>query len=186
LTEYSLVAKLYQIAPALAAVWFAPLWPAYAEAIARGDVHWARKSLISSIGLATACSGFISLVVSFSIRPLVLLWTRTAIKPSPWLIAGFAVYTVILTGTSAVAAYLNGSNYIRGQAVLVILQAALSVVLKVVLSHFIGSAAIVWGTSLAFLLSVIPAYIYLVPKLLAGHSEMGQGAQERGTLQAAI
>jgi O-antigen/teichoic acid export membrane protein len=186
LTEYSLVARLYQIAPALGAVWFAPLWPAYAEAIARGDARWARKSLSSSTGLATACSALIAITVSFSIRPLVLLWTHTAIKPSTWLITGFAVCTVIQTGTSAIAAYLNGSNYIRGQAVLVIIQAALSVVLKVVLSRFIGSAAIVWGTSLAFMLSVIPAYAYLVPKLLARHSEPGGGVEDRRIARVAI
>ena len=185
LTQYNLVAKVFQIAPALASVWFAPLWPAYAEAIARGDANWARKSLKSSLGLALAFSGLIAIVVSLSIRPVVLLWTHTVITPSAWLIAGFGVYTVIQTGTSAVAAYLNGSNYIRGQAVLVVIHAALSILLKVVLSHFINSAAIVWGTSLAYMLSIIPAYLYLVPRLIAKHGEMSLAAAKYRASEAA-
>jgi O-antigen/teichoic acid export membrane protein len=170
LTQYNLVAKLFQIGPILAGVWFAPLWPAYAEAIARGDLRWAKRTLLSSVGMSMAGTGAACAVLSFFLTGIVHLWTGLRIYPDVPLLIGFNLYALVVTGTSAVSAYLNGSNYIRGQAFLVTLHAAVSVAAKLVLSRHFGSAGVVLGTSVSYFLVIVPAYLVVVPRILKRQS----------------
>jgi O-antigen/teichoic acid export membrane protein len=172
LGKYSLVAKLFQVMPALAGVWFAPLWPAYAESIARGDHEWVQRTLFRSTLFASLGSALVSSAVALLSKPMIHLWTGTDVNPSIWLLAGFVLYSIIVVGTGAVAAYLNGRNFIRGQAVLVFVTAALSVGLKILLSNYGNISGAIWGTNLAFLLVVIPAYIVVVPRLLREHQTL--------------
>jgi O-antigen/teichoic acid export membrane protein len=165
LGEYNLAAKLFQTLPAVAGVWFAPLWPAYAEAIARNDLAWVRKTLFRStlVGLTvcTAAAG----VLAFVTRPVVKLWTGAAIDPSTWVISGLAVYAVLAVGTGAVSAFLNAYNCMRGQAKIVFAHTVVSVILKVVLCRAWNISGAVWSTNIGYLVIVIPAYFVLVPRL---------------------
>ncbi len=90
LAEYSIVAKLFQLGPQLATLLFAPLWPAYGEALARGDVRWAhatlRRSVFLSAGLGIGVAVLLSVFASLIIR----LWTGLAFEPSPAQLAGLA------------------------------------------------------------------------------------------------
>jgi O-antigen/teichoic acid export membrane protein len=165
LGKYSLVAKLFQVTPALAAVWFAPLWPAYADSIARGDFDWVRRTLLRSSAAATLACIVFSCAAAFLARPIIRIWTGVDVNPSLWLLAGFVACSVFLVSTSAIAAYLNGSNFIKGQVKIVIAWAVLSVVFKIVLCKYWGVPGVMWGTNLAYLL-VIPAFFVVVPRLL--------------------
>lgn len=170
LGKYNLAAKLFQIAPALAGVCFAPLWPAYAESIASGDIGWVRRTLFwstlaSSIGCAISSCG-----AALFARPLIRIWTGADINPSVSLLCGFATCSVILVSTSAVATYLNGSGYIRPQAKLVVATTLLSVPLKILLSKYGNVAGPVWGTNIAYMLTIIPAYLIVVPRLVRKHN----------------
>jgi O-antigen/teichoic acid export membrane protein len=164
--KYSLVAKLFQVLPALVGVWFAALWPAYAEAIARGDHDWVRRTLLRSMLFATGACAAASCGVAILARPVIHIWTGTEVNPSPGLLAGWVVYWVFVTGTSSIAMYLNGSGFIKGQAVLVTLHAGLSVLLKIVLCKYWDISGAVWGTNLAYAIVIIPAYCVIVPRLM--------------------
>jgi O-antigen/teichoic acid export membrane protein len=173
--KYSLVAKLFQVAPALAGVWFAALWPAYAEAIARGDHEWVRRTLrrstlVSAGGCALALCG-----VAILARPVIHVWTGVEVEPSARVLAGWLVYWVLITGASSIAAYLNGSGFIRGQAVLVTVGAAFAVVLKLALCKYWDISGAIWGTNLAYLLVVIPVYCVIVPRLTRGQNSATRG-----------
>jgi O-antigen/teichoic acid export membrane protein len=163
--KYSLVVKLFQVAPALVAVWFAAIWPAYAEAIARGDHVWVRRTLLRSTLVSAGVCAAASCVGAILARPVIHIWTGTEVNPSATLLAGWVVYCVIVICTSSVATYLNGSKFIKGQAVLVAIHAGLSVLLKVILCKYWDISGAVWGTNLAYLLVIIPAYGVIVPRL---------------------
>jgi len=182
LTEYNLAAKLFQVGPVLAGVWFSPLWPAYAEAVNRGDGHWVRQTLLSSLNSAVLGCATLCLFLGLFIKRVVLLWTSVAIHPDGWLLSGFILYALTVTGTSAVAAYLNGSDYIRGQALLVAIHAFVSVALKLLFCRYLGIAGIVWGTNISYFLIIIPAYFLIVPRLLARQAGVGKSQNVRSVL----
>jgi heptosyltransferase-2 len=172
--KYCLVAKLFQVAPALAGVWLAALWPAYAEAIARGDHQWVRRTLRrSTLGAAGGC--VLALCgVAILARPVIHLWTGVEVDPSAKLLAGWVVYWAIVTGTSSIAVYLNGSKFIKGQAILVAIHAGSSVLLKILLCKHGDISGAVWGTNLAYLLVILPAYAVIVPRLLRRQDSMAR------------
>lgn len=174
LGKYTLVAKLFQTIPALAGVWFAPLWPAYAESIARGDHAWVRRTLFrSTVLFGTACALIASIAALFA-RPIIHLWTGTEVAPSPWLLSGFALFSVIIVTTSAIATYLNGAHFLKVQALVSAVGGAACVVLKIALCKYWSVSGAIWGTDLGYLLVIIPAYCFILPRLLRRN-----GAQER-------
>ena len=173
--KYSLVYKLFQVTPALVGVWTAALWPAYAEAIARGDRKWVRRTVVRSTVVGALGTGVVSLGIALLARPVVRVWTGTEVAPTPWLLAGLALFSVILVGTSAIAVYLSGSNYIKGQAIMAAVHASVSVVLKIVLCKYGDISGAIWGTNFAYLLVIIPTLCVVVPRLTG---KLHEGAAE--------
>jgi len=178
LTEYNLAAKLFQLGPVLAGVWFAPLWPAYAEAVNRGDRGWVKQTLLSSLRSAVLGCAVLCLLLGVFIKRVILLWTAVAIHPDGWLLSGFIVYALTVTGTSAIATYLNGSDYIRGQALLVAAHALVSIALKLLFCRYLGIAGVIWGTNISYFVVIIPAYFLIVPRLLVQQARP-EGADPR-------
>jgi O-antigen/teichoic acid export membrane protein len=175
--KYSLVAKLFQVAPAIAGVWLAALWPAYAEAIARGDMQWVRRTLKRSSVIASMGCGIVSGVVALLSVPLIQLWTGVTVSPTPWLLAGLTLYSAILVGTSAISMYLNGSNYIKKQTILIVIHTAVCVVLKVWLCKYGDISGAIWGANISYLLIIFPAYYLIVPRLLKEQSARHQASR---------
>lgn len=165
--KYSLVFKLFQVAPSIASVWLGALWPAYAEAIARKDLRWVRSTLIRSTLLSSLGCGALSVCVALLARPIIRIWTGVEVAPSFWLLAGLTLFSVMLIGTSSVSMYLAGSKYIKEQALLVLIASAAGIVLRVVLCKYGDVSGAVWGTNLAYILVIIPAYCVIVPRLIS-------------------
>lgn len=168
--QYSLVAKLFQVVPAIAGVWLAALWPAYAEAIARGDMPWVHRTLRRSTVAAGAGCALASGAVALLCVPVIQLWTGVFVSPTPWLLAGLVFYSATLVGTTAISMYLNGSNYIKGQTALVLTHTTVCVVLKVLLCKYGDISGAVWGANISYVLVIFPAYCFIVPRLLRTQS----------------
>lgn len=168
--KYSLVAKLFQVVPAVAGVWLAALWPAYAEAIARGDMQWVRRTLKRSTVAAGAGCALASGAVALLCVPVIQLWTGVIVSPTPWLLAGLTFYSATLVGTTAISMYLNGSDYIKRQAQLVLTHTVVCVVLKILLCKYGDISGAVWGANISYLLVIFPAYCFIVPRLLREQS----------------
>jgi O-antigen/teichoic acid export membrane protein len=163
--KYVLVLKVFQVAQALGASWLAALWPAYAEAIARGDGFWVRRTLMRSTAVSALGAAAVSIPMAILAGWAVRIWTGTEVNPTPWLLTGLVLYTIIVIAMSAVSAYLNGTKYIKGQAAIVTIHAGVSVLFKVLLCKYAGISGAVWGSNLAYLLVMIPAYCVIVPRL---------------------
>jgi O-antigen/teichoic acid export membrane protein len=170
LGEYTLVAKLFQVTPALASVWFAALWPAYSESIARGDHGWVRHILFRSVLVSGIGCAAVSFGIACFVRPVVLLWTGTHVNPSIWLLAGFILFSCLAVCAGAVGAFLNSVKFIRRQAIVMGCHALVSIALKIVLCKYWDVSGAVWGASLAYLLVVVPAYWMVIPNLVRDHT----------------
>lgn len=165
-THYTLVGKLYQLAPQLAAFWFAPLWPAYRDALERGEAAWAHRTfgkVTLLVAGATAAGGAI-LVPTTEI--IISWWTGTAVGPLPALNFGLAVGTLLAVATTSASTFLNASGYVGGQAWLAVGQVALSLALAAVLVGPGGAAGAAWAVVGALLLLVVPVQAAVLQTLL--------------------
>lgn len=175
LAHYSLTAKLFQFGPQLAALWFAPLWPAYSEALARGDTRWAQRTLRTVTWACLAAGALGGVLLVPSVTTLVRWWTGTTVEADLSLRVALAVMTVLGVATTSVSTFLNASGWLAGQVKLIAVQVPASLALAWGLSATWGAAGLVWAQVAGFALLVVPVYAVAVPRVLAAQREKQRG-----------
>lgn len=114
---FSLAMRPIQAMCLLTSLWIVPLWPAYAEAVTRGDIGWVRQTFrrtaIAGLVLSTGAGGLFFLAH----RWLLGFWVGTAHVPSTGLVTAACLYLVgnSLRWTASVC--LNGAGRLCGQVI---------------------------------------------------------------------
>ena len=164
--EYGVTARLFMIPAAIVVTALSPLWPAYGEAIARGDIPWARSTLTRSIkaGLLVAVPSAAALVV-FGL-PIIAVWVGGSVTPPFTLVLAFGIWVVLSTIGNSVAMLLNGAHEIRLQAIAAAVMAVVNLTLSIWLTSRIGVAGVMWGTVIAYSFFVLVPMALYVPKVL--------------------
>ncbi len=102
-TPYSVTLRLVTYAQFLPMFLFPPLWPAYAEADARGDYRWIRRTFILTIfGSLISMLSLLAVFVLFG-KTIIRLWAGSAAVPSESLLIAMSIWTLIsaLTGVQS-------------------------------------------------------------------------------------
>lgn len=167
-TQYSVPLRLFQIAPQVLSMLLYPLWPAYGEAIARGDVAWVRKTLKRSIliGLAINVPPSLFLVV-FGVQTVHLWIGSNAITPPFLLLLGFGIWTIINSFSGPIAMLLNGATIIRFQVICSSIMAVMNLTLSIILTLLIGLPGPIWASIIAVTICILIPSGLFIPKLLA-------------------
>lgn len=134
-----------------------PLWPAYGEARARGDIRWIRRTLTRSTIFSVvfaAGAGLVAVALGpFFIRQ----WSRHAVEPTLGVLIALAVWTTLSAWGQSTAAFLNGTGQILGQAILGVLMAVTAFALKWLLLEKWGVPGVVWATTISYsVIAVVP------------------------------
>jgi O-antigen/teichoic acid export membrane protein len=165
-TQYAVPLRLFTIAPLLLNLALGPLWPAYAEAAARGDADWVRRTLGRSIKLALLATGPpVLILVLFGAR-IMELWVGNKVVPPFELLLALGLWSVIVAVSEALAMFMNGLSILKLQVICASIMAIFSIALKIVLAGKIGVSGVAYASVVAHLLCIlIPLFIYL-PRLL--------------------
>lgn len=161
-TNYAVPLRLFMIAPTIVSMILLPLWPAYTEAIARGDVSWVKRTLRLSLITSLSLTGISSLALVFLGPSVIHAWVGNNVTTTLPVLLGMGAWAVLNNASTAVSMLLNGASVIRFQVVTALAMAALSPIASIVLGARFGVAGIIWGTVLAHLLcSGLPTVLYL-------------------------
>ena len=101
--QYAVVAKLFSVAVLLSDVALAPLWPAYGEAMARGDLHWVRHTLARSVQLAALASVLFAVLLVVGGNEVLARWVGPGFSAPLALRLGFGTWAIVATLGMAVA-----------------------------------------------------------------------------------
>jgi O-antigen/teichoic acid export membrane protein len=149
-TPYSVTWRLVGLAAALQSLIFPALWPAYAEAYAKQDYGWIRRSfsltMKGTVALNLCC---VAVLVIFG-RALVRVWAGPAAVPTLPLLLAMGVWALISGFMSVESCLLAALNRIREQAFLSIAAAAVNIALSIALVRHIGSLGVIGGTILSY------------------------------------
>jgi O-antigen/teichoic acid export membrane protein len=155
--HFAVVAALFDLPLSLLTMLLTPLWPAYAEALARRDVRWMKKALRRSVLLSLAFGVAVGGVLVLLGRPLVRVWVGEAMVPSLALLGLMALRLLVLAVGQAVAVFLNGARLIRLQLAFGPLMAAAAIGLKVLWGGSLGLPGLVaGGVAAQVLLGLVP------------------------------
>jgi O-antigen/teichoic acid export membrane protein len=148
---YSVVQKLSQIAFLYWALVQA-LWPAYAEAIARQDFTWVRKTILRSIRLSLVLGSCIGLFLALCGNWLIRFWVGRVLTPSECrpLLLSFAVFTGVFSVAGTISVVINGAHWLREQLLCLLVTTPVAFLLKIILCRLWGASGVVWASTLAY------------------------------------
>jgi O-antigen/teichoic acid export membrane protein len=150
--QYSVVWKLIYLASMVPIVFVQPLWPAYSEALARGDNEWVRLTFQKTITFSALASIGIAAVLIAVGRQLVFLWVGRTIAVPMSIMVPLAILMVVQTTgyTGECLLYsANATRYVlRSLAVWTIAAAAM----KIGLIGRFGVPGLAWAAALTCLI----------------------------------
>lgn len=165
-TQYSVHARLFSLISMIFMMVLTPLWPAYTEAIARGDVDWVHRTLSRSLWLSATISFGLSVILIVWGPTIMRLWVGEKVLPVLPLFIGLGVWTVLGTIGNALAMFLNGAKVMQFQVVAALVMACTAICLKITLTQRIGSSGVILGTVIAYTLAVVVPSVFIVPREL--------------------
>lgn len=178
--EYSIPQRMFALVTMMSGMLVSPLWPAYAEAISRGDIDWAKRTLSRSLRLVFCATSAASIMLLLLSHKLLRLWVGPRIHPSPLLLVGLAVWVVICASGDALAMFLNGGEVVRFQVIVASSFGIACVSVKILFVRHFGIAGVPWATISTYLvLNALPCALY-VPSLLRRISKAHASGQNPG------
>jgi O-antigen/teichoic acid export membrane protein len=115
--EYAVPERLFSIVSVLLATAMGPLWPAYREAIVRGDLPWVTRTLRRSLALAVGLSFLASLFLVLAGPWLMMHWVGAAVPANGPLLMMLGLWKILESAGLALAMFLNGAGVLRLQVV---------------------------------------------------------------------
>jgi O-antigen/teichoic acid export membrane protein len=165
--QYSVASRLIDGLVMVSALFLTPLWPAYADALARGDNLWIRRTLVTSLGATVIVTAVMATLLVFLSRPLTLAWVGPRVEYSMALFAVCSGWAVFKAAGNALAMFLNGVGWIRFQALVAVLFACAAIPLKVVFARELGVIGVPLALALAYVILVAVPYAWRMPTMLA-------------------
>ncbi len=161
-TIYAVPQRMFNLIAIGLSVAMGPLWPAYGEAVSRGDHDWAistlKKSFVAAVGLSVVVC---PLLVIFG-NKIIHLWVGPSITAPLLLMVGLACWQIAHAANRAFSMYFNGTNVIGFQLIIGSVTAVTSMILKIYLATRIGVAGVPLASAVCyFLFTGIPIYFYL-------------------------
>ena len=147
---------------------FPALWPAYAEANARGDYGWVRRTFRFTMQATLALDLAAGMIFVATGKPLVRWWAGEAATPSTALLAAMALWAIISGCMTVESCLLAAVDRTREQGVLSIVAAIVNLALSIVLVQRIGAVGVITGTILSYLLVLVVPQSLIVRNVLRG------------------
>jgi O-antigen/teichoic acid export membrane protein len=176
-TQLAVPARLFSVAGAVAMIALMPLWPAYGEAMARGDIAWVKRTVIRSTVCAAAVSLTIALPLMVLGKPIVQAWAGVEIQPSQSLLVALGVWTVLSTVGTSISMFLNAANVVALQTVCAVAVGFTATALKTQIGGTYGSEGIVWVTNATYGVLAMAPMLWFLQYVLRQEQVMHYGKQ---------
>lgn len=163
---YSIPQRMFSVISLIVAMLVTPLWPAYAEAISRGDIPWVRKTLERSLAFVFVLTCVGSAALLMMSRMILAWWIGPQFSVSFVLLLGLSLWSVLESCGGTNAMFLNGANIVRFQIIIASIFGFACVTAKVYVTKRFGIQAIPWATLLTYIPIVVVPCVFYVPHAL--------------------
>lgn len=146
--SYGTSLKFFAYLGTLSLAFVSPLWPAYGEALARGDIDWIDRTFKKSILFNLKWSLPLSIVLFFAVPVLIRNWIGETSEPSISLTLAILISSVVTVVAHCVGMLANGLSEIRVASQVGLVQGLTNVILSIYLGSKIGPAGVAWSTGI--------------------------------------
>ena len=131
-------------------VFLQPLWPAFGEAMGRGDYAWARQALNRASRWTIGIGIGIAIFTAVAGQGVVRLWVGHSVT-LPWeLVCGVGVMILVQSYNGVVASFMNNEGLVHQQVGILFCTVVACLTLKVIFMRLWGVSGVPWATVLAF------------------------------------
>ena len=160
--DYSVTQKLLIQPQFIVTLFLAAQFPAYGEALMRGDFDWIRHhfklSLIGAVVFGVLACGMIGLLLG----PILHLWIGEAIRPSGMLVMSMTVYGMIAVLANLFTYFYYALGLYRRIILAHVIMIGINIPLTIFLIPHLGSAGAIIATSVGYVVAlIIPSFIAL-------------------------
>lgn len=155
---YSITQRLFQFVSQPLGMMNAPLWGSYADAHARGEKKFLRKTFKNSLVITLMVSAVAGCLVLIYHKNLVGLWTGGAVEPQFAVASAFFVWTMLETLGNSIGIFLNGCNVVREQVVTVVVLTCIAIPVKIYFIHIYGIVGMLSSYALTYFIVVVFMY----------------------------
>lgn len=129
-----------------------PLWAAYGEALARGDIVWIKRAFKKSVVSLVLVATVLSVVLILLLEPLMAIWMKGRVAPDKVMAVSLLVWLTVELLGKAISVFLHGMGMVGQQVwtALVFLPVCLGA--KIAFGKQFGAPGVVLGTALAYTL----------------------------------
>jgi O-antigen/teichoic acid export membrane protein len=160
--NFSIPEKMFSVSTLLLSTILNPLWPAYSEAISRGDSQWVSRTLKRSLILSVSLAGGISLLILLMGIWLSNRWVGDSVTLSMSLLLSFAVWKIVEALGTAIGMFLNGAGIIRFQLIICCVMALCTFLVKPAMVREFGLAGAPMATTVIYtVIALIPLAVFL-------------------------
>jgi O-antigen/teichoic acid export membrane protein len=180
--NYAVVQRLFGLVAMVVGIFLAPLWPAYADARARGDYAWIRTTFLRSLVATAVVAGVLSIVLAVLAGPIAARWVGNAIDPPASLVTAFAAWSFVLACGMAFSYFWNGMHMLRLQAVLGGMFVLVGLPVKIAALQSGSATSVVLINAITyFATALLPGAIVTWMAIRAAAPSTGGGAARRPT-----
>jgi len=155
---FAIAVRLFQLVSQPLAMINSPLWSAYADAIARNNYVFVRKTLFGAMSL-TAMGALIGASVLLTFHDFIVReWVHDVVMVPTELLVAMAVWTLLQAVGNSFAMFLNGAKIVRPQVILVYLFCLVALPMKIYAASLSGAFGVVVASMLSYTLCVILPY----------------------------
>jgi O-antigen/teichoic acid export membrane protein len=164
--EYAILGRLFLMVYGVFMLLLMPLWPAYGEALRRGDWVWVRRgvrwSLWLGCGLMLCCGAGMLLCGNQVLR----LWTwGQDLHVSHSLIVAMTLMFALRAWVDSRSIVLNSANVLLPQIYVFGAHAVANTALAIILAHRMGVEGVAWATVITSLLTSFWGYPWMLRRL---------------------
>jgi O-antigen/teichoic acid export membrane protein len=164
-TAYAVPQKFFGVVFMLVSIAISPLWPAYGEALARGDVGWVRSVFLGSLRLTFVITAPLSLLLALAGPWILKVTVGKSLHAPPSLLGALALWAVVAAISAPMAMLLNGAGVLREQTIIVVVASLTNLALSIFLTRRLGVVGVCLGSIATQLLIVLPMYSWVIRQL---------------------
>lgn len=164
---YAVPQKLFGFVSTVVSMGISPLWPAYGEAISRGDVAWVRRVFFGSLWLTLATTVPLCTLLAVAGPWILRVAVGKSLHAPMSLLVVLAVWAVVNAVSVVISMLLNGAGVLKPQTVVAVIASMSNLALSIFLTRRLGVMGVCLGSIITQLLISFPAYSILIPRLFA-------------------
>jgi len=164
-TPYNVVFKLFSIITVIHGIILTPLWSAFTEAYAKGDINWIRNTLKTLNMLMIPIVAAVVILIIFA-RDIINVWIGSDIRFPHLLVLLMGTFTVISVWNNIYAFFVNAIGRIKPQMYSAILGGLINIPLSIYFAKYLnlGINGVILGTiiSLCFFAVIGPMQTHFI------------------------